>query len=284
MRKQAPELGPIAGDPMSVLSTTREPRMRDQGCAPNEVRVRRRCLRIGKVAVVHGAGPQAFHCAASNQVVDVAAYAHRRKNYSGSTYPDHLANPDTYLRGQPGVARRYPASTGLEAEGRVGCPSAFARWSRSGFADPAEQGVSQPKMDPRRADLFEDCNIFRPPLLEESFSVSHAKVTQLSAGGYAPRRWRGGSSEYGQHSDRASASEIGEQRTRRQHSVVEVGGYDHHCRTSILDLVHQSSQQVGHPAVTLPFRSGEILRGMTLSARARSGCPAKSFVLFMRGS
>ena len=101
MRKQARELGPIAGNPMSVLSTTREPRMRDQGCAPNEVRVRRRRFRIGKVAIVHGAEPQAFHCLASNQVIDVAADADRRKNYFGSTNPDHLANPDTYFSGQP---------------------------------------------------------------------------------------------------------------------------------------------------------------------------------------
>ena len=252
MREQAPELGPIAGYPMSVLSTTQEPRMRDQGCTLNEVRVRPRCFRIGKVAVVHGAGPQAFHCVASNQVVDVAADAHGGQNYCGSTCPEHLGNPDTYLRGQPGVARRYPASAGMEAKGWVGCPAAFARWSRRGFANPAEQGVSQPKMDPRRADLFQDCNIFRPPFLEESLSVSHAKVTQLSAGGYAPRRWRSGSREYGQHSDRASASEIGEQCTRRQYRVVEVWGYNHHCRTSILDLVHQSGQRVGHPAVTLP--------------------------------
>ena len=77
MGEQASKLGPIAGHPMSVFSTTREPRMRDQGCAPKEIRVRPRRFRIGEIAIVHGSDPQAFHRLASNQVVDVAADADR---------------------------------------------------------------------------------------------------------------------------------------------------------------------------------------------------------------
>lgn len=84
--------------------------MRVQGCAPKEIRVRFRRFRIGEIAIVHGSDPQAFHCLASNQVVDVAADADRSENYFGSTNPNQFADPDTYLSGQPGINGCYPAS------------------------------------------------------------------------------------------------------------------------------------------------------------------------------
>lgn len=139
----------------------------------------------------------------------------------------------------------------LEAEGGIGCSSSCARWSGNSFANPAETERPAAHMDPLGTKLFEYCNIFCPPLLKESFSISRAEVTQLPTGGYASRRWRSGRREYGQHRDRARASEVGEHSTSRKHRVVEMGRYDHRCRTSILDLL-QPIESTGRASCSHP--------------------------------
>ena len=125
MRKQARELSPVACHPVGVLGTTGKPRVGDQGCAPNEVRIRYGLFRVRKVAVVDCADFQPFDRLPGDQVVDMTADAERGENNAGSAGHDNIPDSGTYLTRQSGVAGCDPAPTCLEAERGVGGPSAL---------------------------------------------------------------------------------------------------------------------------------------------------------------
>ena len=96
-------------------------------------------------------------------MIDVPAQAERRENRRDPIRRNRFPRPDPHFRGQGSITGRDPPSGDLKVKAGVGGPSGVLPGR---LPDTPERRIGESQMDPRRADLFQSCDIFRPAILE----------------------------------------------------------------------------------------------------------------------